>query len=101
MPFAALASVFGSSEYRTVLSLPVIVVMWVAFLRGSGGKLPVRGWRLEVERRVQEPAGGCLKFFLSHESFLLFFFRYRVITTPSSRNLQVPNGPVLDKAADR
>jgi hypothetical protein len=36
MPFAALASVFGSSEYRTVLSLPVIVVMWVAFLGGSG-----------------------------------------------------------------
>jgi hypothetical protein len=36
MPFAALASVFASSEYRTVRSLLVIVVMWAAFLCGSG-----------------------------------------------------------------
>src|SRR5271169_6049095 len=48
MPFAALASVFASSEYRTVRSLLVIVVMWVAFLCGSGCQLPVRGWTLAI-----------------------------------------------------
>src|SRR3984957_19953519 len=47
---------------------------------------------IEVERRVQEPAGGCLKFFLSHESFS-FSFRHRWIITPSSRDIGTPSGP--------
>src|SRR5271165_5347484 len=43
MPFAALTSVFASSEYRTVRPLLVVVVMWVAFLCGSGCQLPGPG----------------------------------------------------------
>jgi hypothetical protein len=75
--------------------------MWVAFLRGSGGKLPVRGWRLEVERRVQEPAGGCLKFFLSHESFLLFFSASSHHHAELKVFTDAQRPGLLDEAADR
>src|ERR1700721_1060506 len=70
---------------RSIRDLRVMLDELVADVLGDG-----RFRVAEVERRVQEPAGGRLKFFLGHESFLLFFVRHRVITTPSSRDLRMP-----------
>src|SRR5580704_2172449 len=54
---------------RSIRDLRVMLDELVADVLGDG-----RFRFAEVERRVQEPAGGCLKFFLGHESFLLFLF---------------------------
>ena len=54
---------------RSIRDLRVVLDELVADVLGDG-----RLRFAEVERRVQEPAGGCLKFFLSRESSLFSFF---------------------------
>ena len=54
---------------RSIRDLRVVLDEFVADVLGDG-----RLRFAEVERRVQEPAGGCLEFFLSRELSLFSFF---------------------------
>jgi hypothetical protein len=81
---------------RSIRDLRVMLDELVADVLGDG-----RFRFAEVERRVQEPAGGCLKFFLSHESFLLFFSAASHHHAEFKGFTDAQRSGLLDEAADR